>query len=56
MSRSELQQAVGARGWGPGRFRPALRTAVEEERARLVGRNTFASGEREPVGSGSRRA
>ena len=36
--REELAQAVGARYWGPGRFRAALREAVEEGRARRVAR------------------
>ena len=40
--RDELAKAVGARYWGPGRFRRALREAVEEGRARRVSRNTYA--------------
>ncbi len=41
-SRDELATAVAARYWGPGRFRSALREAVEEGRARRVARNTYA--------------
>ena len=40
--REELAKAVGARYWGPGRFRAALREAVEEGRARRVARNAYA--------------
>ncbi|HEX5192138.1 MAG TPA: MFS transporter [Solirubrobacteraceae bacterium] len=40
--RGELARLVGARYWGPGRFRVALREAVEEGRARRVSRSTFA--------------
>ena len=40
--RDELAQAVGARYWGPGRFRSALREAVDEGHARRVARNTYA--------------
>ena len=40
--REELAEAVGARYWGPGRFRAALREAVEEGRARRVARNSYA--------------
>jgi MFS family permease len=41
-SRDELAEAVGARYWGPGRFRAALREAVDEGRARRLSRTTFA--------------
>jgi hypothetical protein len=34
----ELAQRVGARRWGPGRFRSALDTAIAEGRARRVSR------------------
>lgn len=33
-----LQELIGARYWGPGRFRPAVRTAVEEGRIVRHGR------------------
>ena len=38
ISRDELALEVGARYWGPGRFRRALREAVAEGRARPVSR------------------
>jgi hypothetical protein len=34
MDRSRLAELLSARRWGPGRFRPALRAAVSEGRAR----------------------
>jgi MFS family permease len=40
--REELARAVGARYWGPGRFRAAVREAVAEGRARRLSRSTFA--------------
>jgi MFS family permease len=40
--REDLASAVGARYWGPGRFRAALREAVDEGRVRRVSRNTYA--------------
>jgi hypothetical protein len=40
--RRELARLVGARYWGPGRFRTALREAVDEGSARRVSRSTFA--------------
>jgi hypothetical protein len=40
--RADLARVVGARYWGPGRFREALREAVDEGRARRVSRDTFA--------------
>jgi hypothetical protein len=39
--RRELARFVGARYWGPGRFRAALREAVAEGHARRVSRSTF---------------
>ncbi len=42
LQRRELAERVGARYWGPGRFREALRTAVEDGDARRVSRTTFA--------------
>jgi hypothetical protein len=41
-NRDDLTQLVGARYWGPGRFRDALREAVEEGRAQRLSRTTFA--------------
>jgi len=37
---AELQQRVGARRWGPGRFDAALRSAIAEGRARRLSRTT----------------
>jgi MFS family permease len=39
--RDELERLVGARYWGPGRFRDALREAVEEGRVVRLSRNTY---------------
>jgi hypothetical protein len=39
--RRDLARLVGARYWGPGRFRAALREAVDEGRARRVSRSSF---------------
>ncbi len=44
-SRRELARLVGARYWGPGRFRAALRAAVGDGAARRVGRDRYAPGE-----------
>jgi MFS family permease len=41
--RAELERLVGGRAWGPGRFRVALRGAVEDGRVRRVGRGAYAS-------------
>jgi MFS family permease len=49
--RDELAQLVGARYWGPGRFRSALREAVEEGRAQRVSRTTYAPAEGAAQGS-----
>jgi hypothetical protein len=38
-----LRARVEARLWGPGRFGPALRSAVREGRVRRVGRRTWAA-------------
>jgi MFS family permease len=38
MDRAELARAVGARYWGPGRFRAALREALEEGSVRRTSR------------------
>ncbi len=42
LSVQALARLVGARYWGPGRFRRALREAVAENRAVRVGRNRVA--------------
>jgi hypothetical protein len=39
--RGALARLVGARHWGPGRFRGALVAALVEERIRRVGRGRF---------------
>jgi MFS family permease len=41
LSREELGRRIGARYWGPGRFRAALREALAEGAAREAGRNLF---------------
>jgi MFS family permease len=41
--RDELARRVGARCWGPGRYRAALDEAVAEGRVRRVSRDTYAS-------------
>jgi hypothetical protein len=48
LDRYELAERVGARYWGPGRFRAALRGAVSDGVARRTGRNRYAS-TREPA-------
>jgi MFS family permease len=40
--RDELATLVGARFWGPGRFRAALRETVSEGRARRLSRDIYA--------------
>ena len=48
---SRLQRTTGARSWGPGRFRQALREAVAEERVtRLAGRRVGPASESGPGG------
>ena len=47
VGREELARTVGARYWGPGRFRRALREAVARGVARRAGRG-FASGPNAP--------
>jgi MFS family permease len=42
ISRGELASRIGARYWGPGRFRAAVRAAVADGVARRVGRNSVA--------------
>lgn len=44
--RRELARRVGARYWGPGRFRAALREAVFEGRAKRLRGGEYAPGER----------
>jgi MFS family permease len=46
-SRDRLAERVGARYWGPGRFRAALRESVIEGRARRLSRDTYAPPERD---------
>jgi MFS family permease len=48
ISRDELERVVGARRWGPGRFRRALDEAVATSRIRRTGRRTY-----EPPESGT---
>jgi MFS family permease len=48
--RDELYKLVAARYWGPGRFRRALREALEEGAVQRVGRNRFSAPERVPTG------
>jgi len=43
LDRRELAERVGARFWGPGRFRAALRGAVADGVARRAGRDRYAS-------------
>jgi MFS family permease len=45
LNRQDLARRVGARYWGPGRFRSALRTAVAEGAARRVGRDRYGPGD-----------
>ena len=41
-SRDRLEQAVGGRSWGPGRFRRALRESERESRARSLANGSYA--------------
>jgi MFS family permease len=41
LEREELENLVGGRYWGPGRFAAALRTAIEEGKARRRSRTIF---------------
>ena len=45
-NRDDLYRAVGARYWGPGRFRGALRAAIDEGHARQLARDTYAPTDR----------
>jgi MFS family permease len=42
LERNELKKLVGARYWGPGRFREALRAAISEGRVTRRSRDVFA--------------
>lgn len=44
LSAAELSAVVGARFWGPGRFRAALREAVAEGRAERLARGRYGPG------------
>jgi hypothetical protein len=41
LQRDELRRLVGGRYWGPGRFRAALRAAVQEGRATRQSRTIY---------------
>jgi MFS family permease len=56
MTRDALARAVGARRWGPGRFRAALGDALLEGRIRRTGRSRYESVSQEPAGSRERQA
>jgi hypothetical protein len=45
LGREELARRIGARYWGPGRFRAALREAVREGSIRRVSRSRYAVAE-----------
>ncbi|HTX32396.1 MAG TPA: MFS transporter [Solirubrobacteraceae bacterium] len=45
LEREELKRLVGARYWGPGRFRAALRAALEDGLIKRRSRTIFAAGE-----------
>jgi hypothetical protein len=47
ISRDELYHTVGARRWGPGRFRRALDEAVASGRIRRAGRGRYEAPERD---------
>ena len=42
LNRRELGRRVGARYWGPGRFRAALREAIAEGRVKPLRRDQYA--------------
>jgi hypothetical protein len=46
IERQELARLVGARYWGPGRFRAALREALQDGYAQRLSRSTFGPPER----------
>ena len=43
LDRRQLAERVGARYWGPGRFRAALRGAISDGVVRRTGRERYAS-------------
>jgi hypothetical protein len=45
--RGELSRLVGARYWGPGMFRAALREALAQGGIRRLSRTTFAASDRD---------
>jgi MFS family permease len=50
MRRDELERDLRGRGWGPGRFRTALRESVEEDAARRISPETYGPGtDRKPA-------
>jgi MFS family permease len=51
LGREELARRIGARYWGPGRFRAALREAVREGRVRRVSPSRYALAEAGADGS-----
>jgi hypothetical protein len=53
--RRELARMVGSRYWGPGRFRVALREAVEEGRAQRLSHSTFGPADRGGAPAGDER-
>jgi MFS family permease len=50
--RDDLAQRIGARYWGPGRFRSALQEAVAEGRATHPSRSSYGPADREGNGDG----
>jgi len=51
IGRGELERAVGARRWGPGRFSAALRAALVDGRLRRAGRGRYAAAEADTPGA-----
>jgi hypothetical protein len=50
--RDALAQRVGARYWGPGRYRGALHEAVDEGRARRLPHDTYGPSDKSASKSG----
>jgi hypothetical protein len=50
--RTELARMVGARYWGPGMFRAALRKALAEGGVRRISRTSYAASDRDDVRAG----
>jgi hypothetical protein len=48
ISRDDLERLLGARSWGPGRFRGALREAVDDGQVAHPSRDVYAAAERGP--------